>query len=510
VRALALPRRDWPLVAGGAVLLLFAYPPFHLIIPSFVALVPAVLLIADAEADRRPLRRRLVQGFWFGFLANGLILYWMVVALWHFTPAIAAGYLATVIVLALYTAGVFALAGWTTRATGVSVLIALPVFWTAMDWLIGHQGDIRFPWLGLGTSLTGYPVLVQIAEVVGARGVTFLLVLANAALALAWLERRDPRRAWFNMGWVVTGVLLSGAFGLWRQSSIPLRTLGTVAVIQPNIGFDEKWADQSGELIFAKTLAQADSMIQAGRPDLVVWPEAAVPGYLRQRSEWAERIAALSRAARASQLVGALDFAPNPASDGYRIYNSAFLFDSLGRWDVHPVYHKQYLVPITEKVPFVPSKWFDLPFFGSFAEGGPGPVYEAGIGRFGVIICYESIFENLSRDYRRRGADFLVNITNDAWFGRTAATYQHAAHLVMRAIENRVGIARAANTGISEFVDPLGRQSARTGLYVEAAASRPLVTAGVLTLYTRLGDWVGLTALLGGAVLSAFAWWRSR
>jgi len=163
------------------------------------------------------------------------------------------------------------------------------------------------------------------------------------------------------------------------------------------------------------------------------------------------------------------------------------------------------VVPITEKVPFLPSEWFDLEFFGSFAEGDLGPVFDTTIGGFGVIICYESVFENLSRDYRRRGADFLVNITNDAWFGRTAATYQHAAHLVMRAIENRVGIARSANTGISEFVDPLGRASERTRVYVEAAVVATLVTSDVQTLYVRLGDWVGVLSVVGTGVLLAFA-----
>jgi apolipoprotein N-acyltransferase len=114
-----------------------------------------------------------------------------------------------------------------------------------------------------------------------------------------------------------------------------------------------------------------------------------------------------------------------------------------------------------------------------------------------VLICYESAFEELSRRYRREGADFLLNITNDGWYGRTWAPAQHASHLVMRAIETRVGIARSANTGISEFVDPLGREHLRTGLMEERVESSPVLTTDIRTLYVRLGDWVALVAIVG-------------
>ncbi len=182
----------------------------------------------------------------------------------------------------------------------------------------------------------------------------------------------------------------------------------------------------------------------------------------------------------------------------------------MGRSDAQPVYHKNYLVPVTERVPFVDPQWFNIDFFGAFGRGERRPVYEVGIGRFGVIICYESIFEDLSREYRRRGADFLVNITNDAWFGRTSAPYQHAAHLVMRAIEHRMGIARAANSGISEFVTPLGRAYRRTPIYVTRHVVDRLVTSDVTTLYTRWGDWVGRACVGLALLLAAYGLARLR
>ena len=120
-----------------------------------------------------------------------------------------------------------------------------------------------------------------------------------------------------------------------------------------------------------------------------------------------------------------------------------------------------------------------------------------------MLICYESAFEDLGRRYRRGGADFLVNITNDSWYGRTAAPYQHAAHLVMRAIETRMGIARSASTGISQFVDPLGYTHLSTPLFTERIVTAAVLTTDARTLYVRLGDWVGMLVLVGTAACLA-------
>ena len=140
-------------------------------------------------------------------------------------------------------------------------------------------------------------------------------------------------------------------------------------------------------------------------------------------------------------------------------------------------------------------------------------MYATALGRFGALICYESAFEDLPRRYRRAGADFLVNITNDAWFGRTSAPRQHASHLVLRAIETRMGVARAANSGISEFVDPLGRAYAATELGRDTLVADRLRTSDVTTLYVRWGDWVGtlcVLATLGLAAVLVVNRWQSR
>ena len=506
--ALALPRSDWALIVAGALLLTLAYPPFHLLVPSFVCLIPAVWLLTSTAEDGRPLRRRLTQGFWYGLIANGVVLHWMVIALWHFTPMSGLGYLATILILAVYTAGLFAVVDWIVTRTRLSLVVVFPMCWTALEWWVGHQGDIRFPWLGLGTSLTGFPVLVQIADLVGARGVTLLLVMGNAMLALAWPRRLEPaaRRA---AGIVLACVLGALGYGVVRQRTLPTRPVGTIAMVQPNVGFADKWVEERQREIFDDLVVLTHQAVEAYAPQLVIWPEAAVAPSPAQRPSWWHRIEDLAAETGTPIFLGGTD----DAWDGTTktdYWNAAFLIERDGTFGRFPPYHKRYLVPITERVPFVDPRWFNLPFFGGFSIGDRATLFVAGLGPFGVFICYESAFDNLTRWYRRDGADYVVNITNDAWFGRTTAPYQHFAHLVMRAIENRVGIVRAGNSGISGFVDPFGRPYGLTPLGERLYTGGDLRTTDSRTVYVRLGDWVGLLSLVGTAVMMGYAFRRTQ
>ena len=209
-------------------------------------------------------------------------------------------------------------------------------------------------------------------------------------------------------------------------------------------------------------------------------------------------------------MIGGLDYEQTgPDAEDYEYWNAAFVFDPDGTRRPSP-YRKRFLVPITERVPFINPRLFDLEFFGAFSMGTSAPVFSSPVGAFGILICYESLFPALAADYRRRGADILLNITNDAWFGNTSAPPGHMAHLVMRAIETRVGIARAANSGISGFVDPFGRMSGRTALETRAVASGVVFTTDVIPLAVRWGDWIGVLSLVAVGVLLGVAAWRRR
>lgn len=496
------------LVALGALALLLCYPPFPLPFLSFFALTPAVLLIRQSIQEANP-RRAFRWGWWYGLIANALVLYWMVVALWHFTPLSALGYLATITVLGLATGGLF---WFVTRlrlaAPAIPVAVLFPVAWTTLEWLIGHLGDVSFPWLGLGTSLADAPILAQWADLAGARGITLWVVWCNVMMVEAATREQGAGSRWVR--WrpavaVVATVVLALGYGAWRMKTLPVREVGVVALLQPNEGFREKWQPGLKDSVFAKLVSMSRQSLARSRPGLILWPEAAAPDVFAWRSNWEASVADLARQSHTPILVGTLH-AERDYQQGDPYYNATLLVDSTGEWRTQPVYAKHYLVPVTERVPFVPVRLFRaVPglarWSGGFSPGRTLPVYAIGLGRFGVLICYESAFEDFPRKYRAQGADFLVNVTNDAWFGRTNAPSQHASHLVLRAIETRMGVARAANSGISQFVDPLGRAYLSTRLDTETTVEGVLLTSDVSTLYVRLGDWVGLlvvVATLGG------------
>ena len=490
-------RRLILLVVLGAIALTASYPPFPLPMLSFFAIIPAVLLIQQAVVEASP-RAAFRWGWWYGLVSNALVLYWMVVALWHFTPLSALGYLATIGVLGLLTGTMFwFVVRMRLALPRVPLRVVLPVAWTTLEWLIGHLGDVRFPWLGLGTSLADAPVLVQWADIAGARGVTLWLAWCNVAIVAAATDARGPRYAVRGYATVLATILLASGYGAWRVRTLPYHDLGVAGLVQPNEGFHEKWDPEHADSVVG-TLIEGSRRLgdEFPRPNLIIWPEAAIPDLLWRRPGWIARITSLVRESHVPIFTGVVwaDSTWRSGLDPY--YNAAIFIDTTGNWRPYPVYAKHYLVPVTEHVPFVPVGVFRaIPglrnWSGGFSPGRDLPLYDSELGRFGVIVCYESAFEDLPRKYRARGANFLVNITNDAWFGRTSAPRQHASHLILRAIETRMGVARAANSGISEFVDPMGRTYLATGLDQKTFVAGVIRTTDVIPLYVRLGDWVG-------------------
>jgi len=496
-------RRVVVLIVLGALALAASYPPFPLPPLSFFALTPAVLLVRQATADGDA-RRAFRWGWWYGLVTNALVLYWMVVALWHFTPFSALGYFATIAILGLFTGVMF----WFVvrlrlAAPRVPLWVLFPIAWTALEWLIGHLGDVRFPWLGLGTSLADAPILVQWADIAGARGITLWLAWCNVLILEASVDVRRTSCVVRRLGAVVATVLLALGYGAWRMQTLPMRDVGVIGMVQPNEGFNEKFNPTHADSAMNTLLSLSrELMTRAPRPQLLVWPEAAVPGYFLDHPQWERLISSLVRENGIPLLTGGLNTDPEPPpARGYRLYNAVFYYDSTGDRSRYPIYAKHYLVPVTERVPFVPVKLFRaIPglsrWSGGFRPGGAWSIYDSPLGKFGVVICYESAFEDATRTYRAHGANFFINVTNDAWFGNTSAPAQHASHLVLRAIETRMGVARAANSGISEFVDPLGRAYAATKLNEAASVAAGLRTSDVVPLYVHLGDWVGILVVV--------------
>lgn len=493
------------LVGLGAVLLLLSYPPFHIPVLSFVVLAPAVLLLRELESRGNP-RLAFTWGWWYGFASQGVVLYWLVIALWHFTPLSGLGYLVTIVMMGVFTGGVFwLLTRLRLAAPRLPLWVTLPVVWTTLEWGVGHAGDVAFPWLGIGTSLTDAPVLVQWADLAGARGIGIWLMWCSVLLveAALFVRKGHVRSTAWRLAAVVASVAASWAYGAHRMSTLRLRPAGVVGLVQPNIGYHDKWDPAEFQQEVDLLMSLSRRVRAQARPDVIAWPEAALPGFLQQEPVWDSTLSRFARESHTALIIGGLYYTgiASPDPNSYQMYNAAFYMDTTGHWGLYPVYEKRYLVPVVERTPFVPVSWFKaIPgianWSGRFRPGTTLPLYPTPVGKAGVIVCYESAFEELTRAYRAEGANVVFNITNDAWYGQTTAPYQHAAHLIMRAIETRMGIARAANDGVSEFVDPLGRVSDATVLGTEDAVAGRLVTSDVVPLYVRWGDWVGTLAVL--------------
>jgi apolipoprotein N-acyltransferase len=374
----------------------------------------------------------------------------------------------------------------------------VPIAWTGAEWFRAHlPSTIAFPWLGLGTSLTGYPELVGIAELVGARGVTFWIAAVNGLLAVLVLRLR-AQRPWRLQGTIVALALaLPMAWGVWRASTLPTREAARITVIQPNIPEHIKLDARAGLDSTFASLARLVPGIPPGGVDLVVMPEVVLSIYPQAdiHAGWLEPFTVWSGFAEAPILFGALGYEGDIRGE-FTPYNSAFMVDADGLMEYR--YDKRFLVPFVERVPLLPGDWLrGRRYFGGYGVGAGWPLARTGDVAYGVLVCYESSYPEASRRFRLEGADVLLNITNDAWYGReplyarTTALWQHPAHMVMRAIENRVGVARAANTGISLFVDPVGRVYHATELFEADAHTDIVRTTDVVTYYTRFGDVVG-------------------
>jgi apolipoprotein N-acyltransferase len=499
------------------LLLTLSYPPLHLLIPPLVGLVPITLWLGGRPAGQEGRAAAGRGAALFGVLYFGLVIHWVPVALSRLAgvPAATLAFAFIVIALAFMVAAFGVLLHAAVQSLGLPLWLALPVSWTALEWAQAHlPGSLAFPWLGLGTSLTGYPELVGIAEWVGARGVTFWLALVNGLIAHALLRRKGhgPWRRWLGAAAVTTAVPM--LWGIARADDIGARPVARVAVVQPDIPWAPGGRTSNRDAV--GTVERLVEGLEADSVDLVVLPEGFVDlddGSVGGSSA-IQRLQVLSRQLSAPILFGAVT--SEQQGGRARLFNSALLMEPAGIGDFQ--YQKRHLVPLVEDATVIPmpAAMERLVVSNRYQAGAGEPVAAVAGVRFGVLICYESSFAESARAYRQGGAQLLMNITSDGWFGgalpggRTVASWQHPAHLVMRAIELRTGAVRAANAGPSMFIDPVGRVDQRTEMSRPDVRVAWVSSVADTTGYARYGDVLGRLSALSALGLLVVAVLRAR
>jgi apolipoprotein N-acyltransferase len=502
-------------VASG-LLCAVAFPPWDLGLVAFVGLVPVFL---GLEGVKGPQAARL--GYAWGLAFYLATVWWVINTMTTYGKMpIGLGAVALCLmcgVLAGYP-GAFAwlLASGRDRLALPRAIMPLvaALLWTALELLRTYLFS-GFPWVLLGVSQYREPTIRLLAAATGVYGISLLLVLVNATLAevaAGWLAPEPRRRPWRDRvvavavaALALAAAVLYGRIG-WHDPAdgAALR----VGLLQGNIDQSLKWDRryQTATLDIYERLARG---VMAERPGLLIWPETAVPFFLRREAELSRRVLEFAADARLPMVVGS----PDLGEDGL-FYNTAFLIDQDGR--ITGRYDKRHLVPFGEYVP-LQSLFFFLDKLvvgiGDFGRGRSAAVLRTEDARFSVMICYEVIFPAEVREFVRAGAQFLVNITNDAWFGRSGAPHQHLAMAAMRAVENGTYLVRAANTGVTAIIAPSGEIVAASDIFTRTALIGTIRLRQGETPYSRVGDLLawGCTAFLGAYLLAlASRGWKER
>lgn len=488
--------REVFLCAVSAVLLILSFPRANIGLFAWFGFAPLFYAIKNQSKIKA-----FLLSYFTGIIFWSGIIYWLV----HVTLL---GTIVLILYLALYF-GIFGLIvrairhqspsgrlGFALHSPAVS-LIFIPSAWVLLEYIRSYLFT-GLPWALLGyTQYLNLPI-IQIADITGVWGVSFLVMMVNSALGFQ-LSAPSKKRVYILPVLLVAVVLSYGYFKLYGQEPSAKSHQLKVAAIQGNIAQELKWDPDAQEYI-VNEYAQLSEEANKEKPDLIIWPEAAAPGVLGEDGRIFQGIFALSKKINTPLLAGSLRI----QSGDY--FNSALLIE---KGKVTSAYDKLHLVPFGE---FVPLKNI-FPFLqriapiGDIAPGRNQTVFrintDKGESAFSVLICFEDLFPELSRRFVKQGAEYIFNITNDAWYKRSSAPYQHLQASVFRAVENRVYLGRAANTGITAFIAPSGKVISKvenergkdifvSGYKIQAVSS----TGRPRSFYTRYGDLFILICIL--------------
>jgi apolipoprotein N-acyltransferase len=400
----------------------------------------------------------------------------------------------------------------TLRHKKIPLIIAIPSIWVASEYLRAHAGFLSLPIINLGHSQFLNLPIIQISSFTGEYGVSFLIVLVNVAVYSA-IQKRG--RDFKPLIYAALVLFITLAYGYSVLSNKTTSDTISVTVIQGNISLEENADKNLQNHIFNKQMKLTGEAIKHTDTSLIVWPEGAVRGLYGGRFHRSRAISKSARDSHTSFLVGSYlnpktgqkraqpDFIiektddPNIFIKKYikrESFNAAFLFSDKGI--LHGKYNKMRLLPFAEYLPYKdvlpwPSRYRNTD---DFIPGEEHVLFSLNNKKFGTTICWENVFSDLFREFVKKGADFMVNMTNEVFFGKTAAPYHFLSVSVFRAVENRISIARAANTGISGFISPYGRiigkikNNKNKDIFLEGYLTESIPLREDRTFYTQYGD----------------------
>ncbi|MGB7292256.1 MAG: apolipoprotein N-acyltransferase [Thermodesulfobacteriota bacterium] len=474
-------------------------------IVSWFLLIPLLIAIRD----KSPMNA-LVLGTFAGTVTNSSGFYWLIGTLSRFGGFPFPVSLLLLLILSAFTGLSFGIFSYLTtklqllKKRGMSSALAIASIWTSVEFLF----PFLFPYTIANPQANFLPV-IQVSDLFGIYAVGFLIVLVNVTLMRGYIFIKEQNQMPYSE--IIISVILltlTISYGFWKvrtenklMSEAPKLSVG---LVQANFDFFEK-VENNQDIISKRHKSMSEAL---NPPDLIIWPETAIQAWIpTSADQLIERgSVAVPEIPGTYFLVGGLSFETkgNPSDkiglNDIKKYNTAFLTDSNGK--ILGRYHKIKLLLFGEYLPFsniFPSLQSLSPASGDFIPGNELTLFEIkekGI-RIAPLICYEDIIPSFSRKFAAKGANLIVNITNDAWFGKTYAPYQHLLVSIPRSVETRRYLIRATNTGISAIIDPLGRVVEKTEIFKEASLEgKVAILDGKNTLYTRIGDLFPLGCLI--------------
>lgn len=493
----------WAILSG--ILLFLGFPAYNLGYIVWVALVPLFIIIKGEDTK---------NSFLLGYLTG--IVYYFGTLKWVTISMVLYGNLPyflsylfmflLILYLGLYV-GIFALlVNYISNKRRWIIIFIAPIIWTSLEFVRAHILS-GFPWSSLGYSQYKHTLIIQIADITSIYGISFLIVMVNGLITEIIISKK--RKIWLPAVISILILTLSIGYGVWRIYLSPYTTHHTlkIGLIQGNIAQDKKWDRRflSETIDIYKRLTK-EALIKDNSIDIIIWPEAATPFFFELQKQYKDEITKFVKR-RGTYLLFGSPYLGKYIKNREVLFNSAYLLSPDG--EIVSRYDKIHLVPFGEYVPLSSILFFVekmVPMIGDFSSGDSYTVMKIPESRFGVVICFEVIFPELVRNFIKNGAEVMATITNDAWFGRSDAPYQHFSMVVFRAVENRVPFVRSANTGISGAIDIYGRIIQTTDIFKEAVISQDINAREIngrddMTFYTKYGDIFAYVCTIMGIII---------